>query len=65
MIYCRIKIFSFSKILKIEKRRWQDSNLRGETPIDFESITLTARSHLRCILKYFQIFITIHKFYER
>ena len=30
-------------------RRWQDSNLRGETPIDFESITLTARSHLPCV----------------
>ena len=27
-------------------RSWQDSNLRGETPMDFESIALTTRPQL-------------------
>ena len=29
-------------------RQWQDSNLRGETPADFESAALTPRPHCPC-----------------
>ena len=30
-------------------RKRQDSNLRGETPADFESAALTARPRLQCV----------------
>ena len=46
---------------KIQKRSGQDSNLRGQSPIDFKSIALTTRPPDLCIQKF--VFYCIKLFF--
>jgi hypothetical protein len=45
-----------------KKRRQQDSNLRRQSPTDFESVSLTTRTYRLCVLKSYQYRIYHIKF---